>query len=74
MFWQLQLIYGDQFYPRLHQMYRVMSDADYPLLDSDQVITDREETVIYLYGFQSIRTKFDSLLLQNGGYMQSLTL
>ncbi|WP_141550692.1 M60 family metallopeptidase, partial [Bacillus thuringiensis] len=29
MFWQLHLIYGDQFYPKLHQMYRVLSDADY---------------------------------------------
>lgn len=49
MFWQLQLIYGDQFYPRLHQMYRVMSDADYPLLDSDQVITDREKKQLFIY-------------------------
>ena len=49
MFWQLQLIYGDQFYPRLHQMYRVMSDADYPLLDSDQVITDREKKQLFIW-------------------------
>ncbi len=43
MFWQLHLVYGDQFYPKLHQMYRIMSDADYPPLDTDQVITtDRE--------------------------------
>ncbi|WP_406653799.1 M60 family metallopeptidase [Bacillus cereus] len=50
MFWQLQLIYGDQFYPRLHQMYRVMSDADYPPLDTDQVITtDREKKQQFIY-------------------------
>ncbi|PKJ53559.1 M60 family metallopeptidase [Bacillus sp. SN10] len=49
MFWQLQLVYGDQFYPRLHQMYRVMSDADYPLLDSDQVITNREKKQLFIY-------------------------
>ncbi|HDR4437326.1 wall-associated protein [Bacillus thuringiensis serovar brasilensis] len=49
MFWQLHLIYGDQFYPKLHQMYRVMSDADYPLLDIDQVVTDREKKQLFIY-------------------------
>ncbi|WP_368906620.1 M60 family metallopeptidase, partial [Bacillus wiedmannii] len=49
MFWQLHLVYGDQFYPKLHQMYRVMSDADYPLLDTDQVVTDREKKQLFIY-------------------------
>ncbi|PFT66185.1 peptidase M60 [Bacillus cereus] len=50
MFWQLHLVYGDQFYPRLHQMYRIMSDADYPPLDTDQVITtDREKKQQFIY-------------------------
>ncbi|KXH86523.1 MULTISPECIES: putative mucin/carbohydrate-binding domain-containing protein [Bacillus] len=50
MFWQLHLVYGDQFYPKLHQMYRIMSDADYPPLDTDQVITtDREKKQQFIY-------------------------
>ncbi|MFF1290624.1 M60 family metallopeptidase [Bacillus thuringiensis] len=49
MFWQLHLIYGDQFYPKLHQMYRVLSDADYPLLDVGGVITDREKKQLFIY-------------------------
>ncbi|MBK5494522.1 M60 family metallopeptidase [Bacillus sp. TH13] len=49
MFWQLHLIYGDQFYPKLHQMYRVLSDADYPLLDLGGVITDREKKQLFIY-------------------------
>ncbi|HDR4866096.1 TPA: wall-associated protein [Bacillus cereus] len=50
MFWQLHLVYGDQFYPKLHQMYRIMSDADYPPLETDQVITtDREKKQQFIY-------------------------
>ena len=49
MFWQLQLVYGDQFYPRLHQMYRILSDTEFPMLDIDGVISDREKTNVYLY-------------------------
>ncbi|HDX9492874.1 TPA: peptidase M60 [Bacillus thuringiensis] len=49
MFWQLHLIYGDQFYPKLHHMYRVLSDADYPLLDVGGVITDREKKQLFIY-------------------------
>ncbi|KAB2452953.1 M60 family metallopeptidase [Bacillus thuringiensis] len=49
MFWQLQLIYGDQFYPRLHQMYRVLSDTEFPMLDIDGVISDREKKQMFIY-------------------------
>lgn len=28
MFWQLHLAYGDQFYPNLHQMYRLLHDTE----------------------------------------------
>ncbi|MDA2313532.1 M60 family metallopeptidase [Bacillus cereus group sp. MYBK35-2] len=49
MFWQLQLVYGDQFYPRLHQMYRVLSDTEFPMLDIDGVISDREKKQMFIY-------------------------
>ncbi len=49
MFWQLHLIYGDQFYPKLHQMYRVLSDKDYPMLDNDNGISDREKKQMFIY-------------------------
>ncbi|MGE6591822.1 M60 family metallopeptidase [Bacillus mycoides] len=49
MFWQLHLIYGDQFYPKLHQMYRTLSDTEYPMLDTDEVISDREKKQMFIY-------------------------
>ncbi|MDD8003554.1 putative mucin/carbohydrate-binding domain-containing protein [Bacillus cereus] len=49
MFWQLHLVYGDQFYPKLHQMYRVLSDTEYPMLDADEVIGDREKKQMFIY-------------------------
>ncbi|MEW4152600.1 M60 family metallopeptidase [Bacillus thuringiensis] len=49
MFWQLHLIYGDQFYPNLHQMYRVMSDTEFPMLDTDKVLSNREQQQIFIY-------------------------
>lgn len=30
MFWQLHLAYGDQFYPKLHQMYRMLQNTEMP--------------------------------------------
>ncbi|HFU6610918.1 M60 family metallopeptidase [Bacillus cereus group sp. TH43LC] len=30
MFWQLHLAFGDQFYPKLHQMYRTLPSAEEP--------------------------------------------
>ncbi|MGH0423334.1 M60 family metallopeptidase [Bacillus pretiosus] len=49
MFWQLHLVYGDQFYPKLHQMYRALSDTEYPMLDTDEVIGDREKKQMFIY-------------------------
>ncbi|WDL91929.1 wall-associated protein [Bacillus sp. HNR-4] len=49
MFWQLHLIYGDQFYPKLHQMYRVLPDTEYPMLDTDGVISNREKKQMFIY-------------------------
>ncbi|MBG9583463.1 peptidase M60 [Bacillus thuringiensis] len=49
MFWQLHLVYGDQFYPRLHQMYRVLSDTEYPMLDMDEVFSNREQQQLFIY-------------------------
>ncbi len=49
MFWQLHLIYGDQFYPKLHQMYRVLSDTEYSMLDTDEVISSREKKQMFIY-------------------------
>ncbi|WP_144596809.1 putative mucin/carbohydrate-binding domain-containing protein [Bacillus cereus] len=49
MFWQLHLIYGDQFYPKLHQMYRVLSDTEFPMLDIDEVVSNREKKQMFIY-------------------------
>ncbi|MDR4410523.1 peptidase M60, partial [Bacillus anthracis] len=49
MFWQVHLIYGDQFYPKLHQMYRVLSDTEYSMLDTEEVISSREKKQMFIY-------------------------
>ncbi|WP_460266350.1 M60 family metallopeptidase, partial [Bacillus luti] len=36
MFWQLHLAYGDQFYPKLHQMYRMLQDTEMPKSDEEK--------------------------------------
>ena len=36
MFWQLNLAYGDQFYPNLHQMYRLLHDTELPKSDEEK--------------------------------------
>lgn len=36
MFWQLDLAYGDHFYPNLHQMYRLLPESEMPVLDEDK--------------------------------------
>ncbi|MBU5216580.1 M60 family metallopeptidase [Bacillus albus] len=36
MFWQLHLAYGDQFYPNLHQMYRLLHDTELPKSDEEK--------------------------------------
>ncbi|PFF89221.1 peptidase M60 [Bacillus cereus] len=36
MFWQLHLTYGDQFYPKLHQMYRMLHDVEMPKSDEEK--------------------------------------
>ncbi len=36
MFWQLHLVYGDQFYPHLHQMYRMLQDTEMPKSDEEK--------------------------------------
>lgn len=49
MFWQLHLVYGDQFYPKLHQMYRVLADTEYPMFDTEEVISDKEKQQMFIY-------------------------
>ncbi|PRT03803.1 M60 family metallopeptidase [Bacillus wiedmannii] len=49
MFWQLNLVYGDQFYPKLHQMYRVLSDTEFPILDTEEVLSNREQQQVFIY-------------------------
>ncbi|WP_242262104.1 putative mucin/carbohydrate-binding domain-containing protein [Bacillus cereus group sp. BfR-BA-01453] len=49
MFWQLHLVYGDQFYPKLHQMYRVLSDTEYSMFETDEVISSREKKQMFIY-------------------------
>ncbi|MFI8678451.1 putative mucin/carbohydrate-binding domain-containing protein [Bacillus thuringiensis] len=36
MFWQLYLAYGEQFYPNLHQMYRLLHDTELPKSDEEK--------------------------------------
>ncbi|PFI78320.1 MULTISPECIES: M60 family metallopeptidase [Bacillus cereus group] len=36
MLWQLNLAYGDEFYPTLHQQYRDMPDKELPTIDEDR--------------------------------------
>ncbi|HFK1526873.1 TPA: putative mucin/carbohydrate-binding domain-containing protein [Bacillus cereus] len=36
MFWQLHLAYGEQFYPNLHQMYRLLHDTELPKSDEEK--------------------------------------
>ncbi|MGG0123772.1 M60 family metallopeptidase [Bacillus paranthracis] len=36
MFWQLHLAYGDQFYPKLHQMYRMLQNTELPKSDEEK--------------------------------------
>ncbi|HEF1898523.1 putative mucin/carbohydrate-binding domain-containing protein [Bacillus cereus group sp. MYBK108-2] len=36
MFWQLDLAYGDHFYPNLHQMYRLLPESEMPASDEDK--------------------------------------
>ncbi|MRC28379.1 wall-associated protein [Bacillus thuringiensis] len=36
MFWQLHLAYGNQFYPNLHQMYRLLHDTELPKSDEEK--------------------------------------
>ena len=43
MFWQLHLAYGDQFYPNLHQMYRLLHDTELP--ESDE---EKKQMFIYM--------------------------
>ncbi|MFZ7758506.1 M60 family metallopeptidase [Bacillus thuringiensis] len=36
MFWQLQLAYGEDFYPKLHQLYRDMPSSELPQTDENK--------------------------------------
>ncbi|MEI4832109.1 M60 family metallopeptidase [Bacillus sp. FJAT-53711] len=37
MIWQLQLAYGDDFYPNLHKLYRELPDTQLPKTDEEQI-------------------------------------
>jgi hypothetical protein len=43
MFWQLHLSYGDQFYPKLHQMYRTLPKNEVPTSN-----VAKQQTFIYM--------------------------
>ncbi|MDA1624482.1 M60 family metallopeptidase [Bacillus cereus group sp. TH206-1LC] len=36
MFWQLNVVYGEHFYPRLHQAYRLLSQSEMPHSDEEK--------------------------------------
>ncbi|WP_234881298.1 M60 family metallopeptidase [Bacillus mycoides] len=36
MFWQLNVVYGEHFYPRLHQAYRLLPQIDMPASDEEK--------------------------------------
>ncbi|MCU5379251.1 M60 family metallopeptidase [Bacillus cereus] len=36
MFWQLNIVYGDHFYPRLHQAYRLLPQIEMPASDEEK--------------------------------------
>ena len=36
MLWQLQLAYGEDFYPKLHQLYRDMPSSELPQTDENK--------------------------------------
>ncbi|PEW80555.1 wall-associated protein [Bacillus cereus] len=36
MFWQLNVVYGEHFYPRLHQAYRLLPQSEMPASDEDK--------------------------------------
>ncbi|QWG61144.1 putative mucin/carbohydrate-binding domain-containing protein [Bacillus mycoides] len=36
MFWQLNVVYGEHFYPRLHQAYRLLPQSDMPASDEEK--------------------------------------
>ena len=55
MFWQLNVVYGEHFYPRLHQAYRLLPQSEMPH-------SDEEKATIYLYDIASGRAKFNSFL------------
>ncbi|MEH7051408.1 M60 family metallopeptidase [Bacillus pseudomycoides] len=37
MFWQLDLAFGEDFYPKLHQLYRAIPDEELPKTDDEQI-------------------------------------
>lgn len=37
MFWQLDLAFGEDFYPKLHQLYRAMPNEELPKTDDEQI-------------------------------------
>ncbi|MBG9578803.1 hypothetical protein ABE42_06105, partial [Bacillus thuringiensis] len=36
MFWQLNVVYGEHFYPRLHQAYRMLPKEEVPTSDEEK--------------------------------------
>ncbi|TWG35422.1 enhancin-like peptidase M60 family [Bacillus sp. AK8] len=55
MLWQLHLAYGEEFYPKLHQLYRDMPSNEIPQTD------ETKKTIIYDYSIKSSKTKFNSV-------------
>ncbi|ADK07625.1 TPA: putative mucin/carbohydrate-binding domain-containing protein [Bacillus anthracis] len=43
MFWQLNVVYGEQFYPKLHQAYRMLPKEELPTSDEE-----KKQTFVYM--------------------------
>ncbi len=56
MLWQLQLAYGEDFYPKLHQLYRDMPSSELPQTD------ENKKQLFMISASKSSQTKFDSFL------------
>ena len=63
MLWQLQLAYGEDFYPKLHQLYR-----DMPLNEIPQ--TDETKKQLFMISASKVAKQNLFCFLRNGDYAQ----
>ena len=67
MFWQLDLAYGEHFYPNLHQMYRLLPESEMPASDED-----KKQMFIYMASKAAKQNLVP--FLRNGDYIQMMRL